>query len=77
MFVKFVKSYLARRNRVLISSMVKLGRPRHLDVMQTEYTNEYVRLSQLDLAIDEIKQHKTFRETSQNSASTKATLPQS
>jgi O-methyltransferase len=37
--------------------MANLGRPRCLDVLQAEYTNEYVRLSQLELAIHEIKQH--------------------
>lgn len=42
---------------MLIPTMMHLGRPRYINVMQSEYTNEYVRLSQLDLAIHEIKQH--------------------
>ena len=54
--MRIVKYALARRNRALIVTMPNLGRPRHIDVMQSEYTNEYVRLSQLDLAIHEIKQ---------------------
>jgi O-methyltransferase len=37
--------------------MQRLGRPRYLDVFRSEYTNDYVRLSQLDLAIHEIKFH--------------------
>lgn len=57
MLVKFARAYLAKRNRVLISTMANLGRPRLLNVMQAEYTNEYVRLSQLDLAVHEIEQH--------------------
>jgi len=56
MLKKFVKSALAKRQRVLIYSMVNLGRPRYLDVSQAEYSNEYVRLSQLDLAIHEIRE---------------------
>lgn len=55
--IKFVKAVLARRQRALISTMVNLGRPRCLDVLQSEYTNEYVRLSQLELVIHEIKHH--------------------
>ncbi len=39
---------------MLVSSMVNLGRKRHRDVQQNEYTNEYIRLSHVDLAIDEI-----------------------
>lgn len=52
---KFAKSFLAGRGQVVVSTMKDLGRPRHLDVLRGEYTNEYLRLSQLDLAIDEIK----------------------
>jgi O-methyltransferase len=55
LIVRLVKSALARRNRVLIPAMENLGRPRYFSVLQSEYTNEYVRLSQLDLAVHEIK----------------------
>jgi hypothetical protein len=48
---KFVKSALARRHQVVIPTMQNFGRPRCLDVLQSEYTNEYVRLSQLELAM--------------------------
>jgi O-methyltransferase len=54
-----VKSYMANKKIVAIPLIASLGRPRHLDVMQVAYTNEYVRLSQLDLAIDEIKRCNT------------------
>ena len=54
--LKLVRTFLGRRNRALIPTMLHLGRPRYIDVMQSEYTNEYVRLSQLDLAIHEIRQ---------------------
>lgn len=52
---KFVKWAFARRHQVVITTMQNLGRPQCLDVLRTDYTNEYVRLSQLDLAIHEIK----------------------
>lgn len=52
--IRAVRSFLSKRNKALISCMEALGRPRYVDVMQNIYTNEYVRLSQLDLAIDEI-----------------------
>jgi O-methyltransferase len=52
-----LKSALARRNQVVVSTIKDLGRSRHLDVLRGEFTNEYLRLSQLDLAINEIKEH--------------------
>jgi len=57
MLKKLLKAELAKREQVVVPIMHKLGRPRCVDVTQSEYTNEYVRLSQLDLAIHEIKQH--------------------
>lgn len=54
---KILKSSLAKRNKVIIQTMENLGRSRHLNVGEAHYTNEYVRLSQLDLAINEIKLH--------------------
>jgi O-methyltransferase len=54
---RVLKSFLAKRNQVVVSTIKDLGRPRHLDVLRGEYTNEYLRLSQLDLAIHEIKEH--------------------
>jgi O-methyltransferase len=53
---KILKSELAKRKQVVVPMMHTLGRPRCVDVSQSDYTNEYVRLSQLDLAIHEIKQ---------------------
>jgi O-methyltransferase len=56
----FVKSALAKRNQVVIPTMKDLGRKRYFDVLKTEYTNEYVRLSQLDLAIHELKSNNVL-----------------
>lgn len=63
--VKFVRRVLARRNRALVVTMTNLGRARYINVMQSEYTNEYVRLSQLDLAIHEIRQQKIAGEVAE------------
>lgn len=54
---RLVQSALAKQKKVLAPTMINLGRTRHVDVLQSEYTNEYIRLSQLDLAIHEIKRH--------------------
>src|ERR1700722_12809495 len=54
---RLVQSALAKQKKVLAPTMVNLGRKRYLDVLQSEFTNEYIRLSQLDLAIHEIKRH--------------------
>jgi O-methyltransferase len=52
-----MKSMLAKRKKVLIHTMEGLGRPRHFDTLRSEYTNDHIRLSQLELAIHEIKEH--------------------
>lgn len=53
--VEAARRVLAQRDRVIVPTMVNLGRERHLDVMRSRYTNEYIRLSHLDLAVEEIK----------------------
>lgn len=53
--VDALRRALAKRDRVIVPTMVNLGRERHIDVMRPRYTNEYIRLSHLDLAVDEIK----------------------
>lgn len=60
-FVSFKKSIVAmfrrqlnKRNRTLIATMPNLGRARHIDVFENVYTNEYIRLSTLELIAEEI-----------------------
>jgi O-methyltransferase len=53
--MSLLRKLLERRQRVLTSAMLQLGRPRRLNVFQNAYTNEYIRLSSLDLIADEIK----------------------
>jgi O-methyltransferase len=57
---RLVQSALAKQKKVLAPTMLNLGRKRYLDVLQSEFTNEYIRLSQLDLAIHEIKRHNVL-----------------
>jgi O-methyltransferase len=52
--MSLLRKALANRQRVLTTGMPQLGRARRLDVFENAYTNEYIRLSTLDLVADEI-----------------------
>jgi O-methyltransferase len=56
---KILRQQLAKRSRAIIPTMVGIGRRRRIDVHEAHYTNEYVRLSQLELAAEEIYSRKT------------------
>lgn len=63
---KQFKKLLDRRGLKIVSKKIRpvrkmqnLGREHHLDVFDNEYTNDFIRISLLDLAIDEIKSKGT------------------
>lgn len=63
---QFLVKQLAKRNLKIVSAksqairdMHNLNRKHHLDVNANEYTNDFIRLSLLDLAVEEIKSKKT------------------
>ena len=63
---KIVQRQLAKRNLKIVTSdfyparqMQKLDRKHHLDIYAIQYTNDFTRLSLLDLEVDEIKQRNT------------------
>jgi O-methyltransferase len=55
---KTAKSWLHKNARELVPTMDNLGRPRHVDVHATSYTNEYIRLSSFDLVVEEVERRQ-------------------
>lgn len=49
-----VRKYLKSRNRALVATMPQLGRNRIIDVFENAETNDYIRLSTLELCAHEI-----------------------
>lgn len=64
-FKNIIKRQLGRRGLKVVSENYRpireihnLGRDYHLNIFENDFTNDFIRLSLLDLAVDEIKQKK-------------------
>lgn len=54
MIMPFIRSVLKRKQRAIVTTMPYLDRERKIDVFENQYTNEYIRLSTLELLGHEI-----------------------
>jgi O-methyltransferase len=53
-FRELIRAFLMKQRWAMVRPMLELGRERRIDVYTDVYTNEYLRLSQLELAVHEI-----------------------